>query len=575
MEKPRKSLYKDLALLSLVLGILFFATNGVRPLANPDEGRYAEIPREMLESGNWVSPRLNGVLYFDKPPLFYWLQAVAMKIGGLNERAARFWPAAFALAGCGGIYLAGRELFGRRVGLSAAAILSTSLMFFVNSQLVIIDMAVSVFISFALLSFLVAMGETAGSRRKNLFLAFYVFLALAVLTKGLIGLVIPGGIIFLWVLVMNRWKHLFPCHAGIGVPLFLLVALPWHILVWKEHPEFAWYYFVHEHFLRFLTNGHGREQPFWFFFVFLSVGLVPWIGFLPGALKRVYSLGWKKRAHQQESFFFLIWIAFVVLFFSASSSKLLPYILPAFPPLALFLAKYIDSVASDSKPGNLVIGMHITGLLTLVIGAALPTAIYVLERDLSPLAVRLIYVSSIWLGIGGISTIVLFARYTSRTVILVPFATWYCFLLLMNPLSAEVNVKSSRAVASKLQTMGVGATQVYTLAAYHQDLPFYLRSQIFVVGDWPRDMDFGLKIEDHSDRFLGEEEFVKRWVGENQIFAVARNKHLNRISRTFPGLEGYLIHRGNSYFLISNLPSRQGLSKKLPISVLIAPHRSE
>jgi len=569
MENSRKTIYKDLGLLMLLLGILFYGTNAVRPLANPDEGRYSEIPREMLENGNWVSPRLNGVLYFDKPPLFYWLQAAALKVGGLNERAARFWPAAFALFGCVGVYLAGNFLFNRWIGMIAAGILSTSLMYFAISQLVILDMAVSVFISFALLSFLLGVKEPPGTLRRGWFLAFYLFLALAVMTKGLIGLVVPGAIILLWVLVMNQWKKLFPCYVWLGAPLFLLVAAPWHVLAWMEHPDFAWYYFVHEHFLRYLTEAHGREEPFWFFLLFLPVGLVPWIGFLPGAVKRILIVGWNHRVRQSEQIFFSIWILFTLIFFSASGSKLIPYILPVYPALALLLAKYIYSISTSPKGNSLSIEVYFTGILTLVIGASLPAYIYLAPEGLSDLAVRLIYTSTFCLCIGGVTTIFLYARHASLSALLVPLSAWVCFLLLLNPLTSELKDDSTKSIALKLQQMEVGPGQIFSLSDYLQDLPFYLGSQISLSGYWPRDKELGLRIEDHSDRYLDSKTFMKRWEGDKILYAVAREKNLERISREFPELTGYLILKEDSHLLFSNRPTHDSMSLEQPVLNLL------
>lgn len=162
----------DVPVLALFFFLLYFSTNWVRPLGNPDEGRYTEIPREMLESGDWVSPRLNGVLYFEKPPLFYWMQAVAIKLGGVNEYSARFWPAALGLLGCIATYAGGRAVFGRKSGFYAATVLGTSLLYFSISQVVILDMAVSVFISSALMVFLVCVRQPPGRKRFTLSIVF-------------------------------------------------------------------------------------------------------------------------------------------------------------------------------------------------------------------------------------------------------------------------------------------------------------------------------------------------------------------------------------------------------------------
>lgn len=566
MTHTGKLVFRDITLICFLLCILFFGTNGVRPLGNPDEGRYSEIPREMLEDGSWVSPRVNGVLYFDKPPLFYWLQALALKVGGLNEKAARFWPAAFALAGCLGVYVAGRRLYNRSVGLISVAILSTSLMYFSISQLVVIDMAVSVFITFALLTFLVAISEERGPLRRNLILAFYIWSALAVLTKGLIGVLIPVAIIGVWLLITQRWKKLFPCYLGWGILVFMLIAGPWHFLAWQQHSEFAWYYFVHEHFLRFMEEGHGRNKPIWFFFVYGAVGLIPWLGFLPGTLFDLLKTRWRKNEQRETTLFLVIWIIFVIGFFSASSSKLIPYILPIFPALSLLIAIFVNS-----HPKGLKIGMHSTALLTLFPGLLLPFALHFSGLDLTPAADRLFVCLCLFLVVGGIATSVLTSKYKTKLVLLVPFSTWFVCLLLLNPLLKHVDLKSSKTVALKLLSMQVDGDQVFCLSDYHQDLPFYLNQKVSVVDSWSRDINFGLTLEDHSSRFVGETVFRIRWEGDSRIFAVARSKHLRRIARDYPALKGFLIFRDKNYVLISNKPSPGEPMKAIPLSLLLVP----
>ena len=332
---------RDLLLLVALFGLLFFYRLGAAPLANPDEGRYAEIPREMLASGDFVLPRLDGVLYFEKPPLMYWLVAGVQRFLGPDEFAMRSVPALFALAGVLMLYGAASHLHGRLAGLSAAFVLGTSLLYFGLARLLILDMAVSVLMSATLLCFLLGVREPPGLRRRWFFYGLYSTAALGTLTKGLIGLLIPGAIMLLWLLIVQDWRSLRPLHLPSGAAIYLAIAAPWHLLAAQRSATWAWFYFVHEHWQRFTTIEHGRFEPWWFFLPVLVGGFFPWSGFLWPVLRESLAGGWKRRRENSDGWFFVLWAGFVLLFFSKSQSKLVPYILPVLPPLALLTGRWL------------------------------------------------------------------------------------------------------------------------------------------------------------------------------------------------------------------------------------------
>ena len=264
-RKNTPSFGRDLLWLALLCAVLYGAGLGRYPLGNPDEGRYAEIPREMVASGDWITPRLNGVNYFEKPPLMYWVVAGCLEIFGPGEWAMRAMPVLFALGGVLLTYGAARTLYGREAGLASAAVLGTSLLYFVIAHLILLDMAVSVLMSATLFCFILGVREPVGPRRRWLFLGLYAGAALATLAKGLIGFLIPGAVMFLWLLVFNQWRRLLPMHLTLGALLFLTIAVPWHVLAAQRNPEWAHFYFVREHWERFTTSTHARTAPAWFF----------------------------------------------------------------------------------------------------------------------------------------------------------------------------------------------------------------------------------------------------------------------------------------------------------------------
>ncbi len=310
---------RDLVRLALALSLLFGAVLGVRALWGPDEGRYVEIAREMAASGDYVTPRLNGLKYFEKPPLFYWLEAGAIHLFGLREWAMRLVPALSALLGCLAVYAAGRRLFGRRAGLLAAAVLATSPLYYFLGNAITLDMTVSALLTAALLAFLVAFEEPEGRLRRNLLWTFYLALALATLTKGLMGIVIPGMILVAWMVLVGEWDLLRRMRLVSGTGLFLLVAAPWHVLVARANPEFLWFYFIHEHVLRYLTKIHDRYEPPWYFVPILLGGLIPWTVFLWPSLRTALPASWRDRRDRRKwkpELFLILWAVLIFGFFS-------------------------------------------------------------------------------------------------------------------------------------------------------------------------------------------------------------------------------------------------------------------
>jgi len=331
------------ALLALLAGfaLLWFCNLGYRHLVKPDEGRYADIPREMVASGDWLTPRINGYKYFEKPPLQYWATAASLAAFGMNEWAARLWPGLTGFLGVVLVFWAGNRLFAPPAGLLGAAVAGSSVLYVIVGHLLTLDMALSFFMSAAVFSFAVAQGEADEAGRRRWMLCGWAAMALAVLTKGLVGVVLPAGAVAAYVLVQRDWKLLRRLYLVRGGLLFLAIAAPWFVMVSLANPEFARFFFIHEHFERFLTKEHDRYQPAWYFLPILLVGMLPWVVSLFPALREA----WRRTApagfHAQR--FLLLWCAVVFVFFSASDSKLVPYILPLFPALALLIGDYLVS----------------------------------------------------------------------------------------------------------------------------------------------------------------------------------------------------------------------------------------
>jgi 4-amino-4-deoxy-L-arabinose transferase-like glycosyltransferase len=347
--------------------IAWFCNLGYRHLVKPDEGRYADIPREMIASGDWLTPRINGYRYFEKPPLQYWATAVSLSAFGMNEWAARLWPGLTGFLGVLLVYWAGNRLFGPPAGLLGAAVTASSALYSIIGHLLTLDMALSFFMSVAVFAFAVAQVEADEPGRRRWMLCGWAAMALAVLTKGLVGVVLPAGAVAAYVLVQRDWTLLRRLDLVRGGLLFLAIAAPWFVMVSLANPEFARFFFIREHVERFLTKEHDRYQPAWYFLPVLLIGIMPWIVALLPALRDAWR---RSGAAFDARRFLLLWCALVFVFFSASDSKLVGYILPLFPALALLIGDYLASAGRRV----LLAQSAVAAVLGIALAAAAPWA---------------------------------------------------------------------------------------------------------------------------------------------------------------------------------------------------------
>src|SRR6185312_7652666 len=274
----------------LLLAAAWFATLQARPMLDPDEGRYAEIPREMVVSGDWLTPRLNDLKYFEKPPLQYWATAAVYSVFGLSEWTSRLWTVGLAFACLPMVFAWTRRLYGTNAALAALVTLAVSPYFGVIGHLDLLDAGFTFWLTGAVFAFTLAQSSEEGSptERRWMLLA-WLAAALAILSKGIVVGVLTGVSLIVYSLIerdLRPWKRL---HMTLGLPLFLLVGAPWFIAVSLRNPDFPGFFFIHEHFARFLTNVHQRVEPWWFFLPFLLFGVLPWITSVVGACRRAWN----------------------------------------------------------------------------------------------------------------------------------------------------------------------------------------------------------------------------------------------------------------------------------------------
>ncbi len=529
---PSPSRRTLLALLLLFAGI-WFGTLDYRKLIRPDEGRYAEIAREMAVSGDFVTPRLNGLKYFEKPPLQYWATALAFRTFGEKHWAARLWP---ALTGFLAVLLVGYtafRLWGEASGVIAFALLGSMSWHVVNSHYLSLDAGLSAFLTLALCAFILGQHAPAGSsRQRRWMLATWVGMALAVLSKGLVGLVIPGTALLLYSLICRNWALWKRLEIVRGLGLFLLIAAPWFLLCARANPEFARFFFIHEHFERYLLPGHQREGAWHYFLPMLAAGLLPW---LPHFL--AYFWGWWPRLNKADEFsperLLVIWAVFLLVFFSLSSSKLPSYILPMFPALALLLAKRI---AQTETPALGVLALPLAALG--VAGFIMAEEVSIQSRADAPLALYQHYVpwleaASLCLAAGGFLAIV-FAQVQRfvASVLALALAGFLASSLAALGHDSLSPVKSSYHLVRNIQSQE-GPLRAdlpfYSVLTYDQTLPFYLRRTVTLV-EYRDEFSLGLDLEPASGiaRF---DEFAARWREHEQAYALVQTEAYGILAR--------------------------------------------
>jgi 4-amino-4-deoxy-L-arabinose transferase-like glycosyltransferase len=556
MHKINRTWIQDFLLITLIIGFMYSVFINVRPLAPPDEGRYAEIPREMVATGDYTTPHLNGVKYFEKPVLFYWLQSLTIKAFGLHEWSLRLMTSLLGLCGCLLTYYASRTLFNRETGILAALILGSCILYASLANFITLDMAVSFFLSGSLLSFLLGNHYPPGRQRNFYMWSMYSFAAFATLTKGLIGLLFPSLIIFAWLCLTKRWRSVSSYCLLSGTILFLVITLPWHIMIQLKNPEFFHFYFFEQHVLRYLTDYADRAKPKWFFPVTLMAGFFPWTGFMLSAFKKQWQLLKKSEGNSTE-IFLLLWAAIIFVFYWFSKSQLLPYILPIFTPLAILTAHHIQLALKNncSLKFGYSVALIMATTFSIVVFAFMQ---FRSDGSLGRMNVILILPALLTLGI----------VYCKRNIKLALCFMVLCSLFLMGFAAHFFEVFDNRSIkplALKLATIVKPNDLIYDFNHYHQDLPVYLRRNIKLV-NYTGELIFGNQQHPPGDIWLHENTLITEWPTQNRKFLIVKTQDLSYLKNNL-NLKFFLIDVVKNYALICNQPSPasgRGIKKMIP-----------
>jgi len=525
-------------LLLAVFAILWFCNLEYRILIKPDEGRYAEIPREMVASGDWVTPRLNGLKYFEKPPLQYWATAAAYEAFGEHQWTSRLWDALTGFMGALLVWFAGSRLFGREAGLYAALITASSLLYAGMGHLNTLDIGVTFFITLGIVGLLFGQrNELSAAARRNWMYLAWAAMGMAMLSKGLIGFVLPGAALFVYSVVQRDfgvWKRM---HWTGGLLIFFAITAPWFYLVMKANPEFFHFFFIHEHLERFTTKVHERYQPWYFFIPVMLAGMLPWTFLMLDTVWRTWGDSARPAPHAHSlwrSFrttkvfnserYLLVWVVFVFLFFSKSDSKLPSYVLPMFPALALLMGKQL---AAMSARRMFWLVLPVLPVLAVLLGVSFFSARFadtqVQTEMYGEYAHWLIAAAALWM-LGAAATLAWLWRgdkqpaAKERAISVLAFSALAAVILATSGYNTIARERSGYYIAEAIRPLVKPGVPFYSVEMYEQTLPFYLK-RTFTQVEFKDELAFG--IDQQPERWLPDlPHFAEAWKKDKEAMAI-------------------------------------------------------
>ena len=469
-----------LAAAALALPLLFLGS----PLIEIDDARYAEVPRAMAASGDWVVPSLNGMPYVEKPPLWYWLAAASIKAFGTAEAPARLPMALLALLGAGGVFWLGSWMFSPNIGRTAALATATAGLWLFLVHNLTLDLPVSVFLLWTTALILRVLEKPADAGWAAP--AAWVAAALALLSKGLISFLFP----VLWTAVLiglfPKWRRpALKLISPAGIVLAALIAAPWFLAVQARRPDFFHTFFIEQHFQRYLTPRYSRGAPWWFYFVVVPAGLLPWTApFFSGLAKSIRSPFADPRATALA-----LWAAGVAAFFTTSNSKLATYALPVLPHAALLAAVSIE----DGPPKWAWRLCRVLGSLLLLCAATAVLLHFRLPHlRLPPLGAdaallqRLAAYAAAMLATLGAAQV--FAPSSRRPAFALGLGGAAAGFIALSLIRAASPLISAKALALSVKESARPSDEVWTYDSYLHGLQFYTRrpvdKMVYFVGEF-------------------------------------------------------------------------------------------
>lgn len=512
-----RSMSKTLFLVALIslFSLYYLVPLEFRALWQPDETRYAEISREMLANGSWVTPHFFDLRYFEKPIAGYWINTLSQWLFGHNNFSVRMGSVFSTTASALMLFWLGKRLFiERSVALTGIVIFLTSLLVYGVGTYTVLDPMLALWMTGAMCSYwLAAEARTPGQRLRG-YLLLGCACGMGFMTKGFLALALPVLAILPWAIWRGRFTELLR-YGPLTVIIAVLISAPWALAIHRQQPDFWHYFFWTEHIQRFADADAQHKAPFWYYLPILLAGSLPWLALLPGALQS----GWKRRHDSSGSLYLLSWVVMPLLFFSIAKGKLPTYILPCFSPLALLMAHYGCALA---KQGSRVLAVNaginilfgsLTTLALLTVFAPWGLSHHPLYNENEHIKLTLAVIAFAGWAVAGTLSLCR-ARNMWTGAALCPLALALC----IGPALPErlQNTKQPQLfihdIAGKLSssryvlTDNVGVASAIAWTLKRSDLLFY---------DQQGELHYGLSYEDAHSRFIPEEEFGQ-WLAQHR-----------------------------------------------------------
>jgi 4-amino-4-deoxy-L-arabinose transferase-like glycosyltransferase len=572
-------------LLLLLLTALIYVGSAWNPSLQDDaDAAHAEAAREIVERGDWVTLHINGVRYLEKAPLMYWAVALSYRIFGFTEFATRLPLAIGAMLLVVAVYYFGRWMGGARAGFYSGLATCTGLGFYLFTRIMIPEVIISFFLTVAFYFFLkVYLGELDA----RWVYVFYACMAAAVLTKGLIGIVFPCAALFVFVLMTKGWSRLWKMRPISGSLLFLIIAVPWHALAIWRNDRFFWFYFINEHFLRYVGKRQPEDYdtvPIASFWLLHLVWLFPFSVFLPLALRRMRDLWRPTEREDQLRLFVWLWALVVIVFFSFSTRQEY-YTFPAFPALALLAGAGLARGEQEKSRWTMA-GQGLLAFLGVIVGAALGYLLW-LSRGVTPAAdisqalthnpenykLALGHMSdltveafailrvpaagaAISLSIGFVLAFILRWKQRAIQAGLLTAVTIACFIYFAHiALGVFDPYLSSRPLADAIKQRLAPGDLVVINGEYQggSSIGFYLPQKVLILNGLMTGLQFGSTFPDAPPVFLGDNEIEQLWAGERRVFLFTHDRELEKLRSVIKG-EMFQVAAAGEKSVYSNRP---------------------
>jgi 4-amino-4-deoxy-L-arabinose transferase-like glycosyltransferase len=522
-----------MALAALIAALLYLPALGAPALWEPDEGRYAEIAREMVVSGDYITPRDDLVRYFEKPPLVYWAEAVAIRLLGANEFAVRLPAAVFTIGQVAVTCLIGEAMFGAAAGFAGALVLALCPLVFAFARFATLDPALAFFLTAALGAFYFAAegpGFSSG-RSRAWMLTGSAMLALGTLAKGPVALVLGSAIGLTWLLLEGRGREVRRMPLLRCIAAYAAIVTPWFLLTGIRNPGFIGFFFVHEHLKRFVSSHEHGWGPY-FFIPVVVAGTWPWFFFVPQGISAAREL---PEAHQRKARsamrLLAVWFTLIFVFFSIPRSKLGSYILPALPPIGMVSGLALARMGAMSRVRRTILAGHFALLNVAIAGVAIIVLVAIRARIGMTLVLDGTAIAMV-VAAGAVAAWVLAARTNHAGYV---FAAIVLAMATTSWLGQSARIHAGATVSYRELARQIRPYEGCVLVSYRhfvQALPFYTGRREILVQYWGELAPFA-QTPDERAGFLGTATRLREVWGSNRcVVLIANRGDLDELRKT-------------------------------------------